>query len=37
MTLMYHEAAQVLWVTMQARRKGQVISTVAYTKCTTLD
>ncbi|MDA9939604.1 hypothetical protein N9C37_03915 [Planktomarina temperata] len=37
MTLMYHEAAQVLWVTMQPWRKGQVIPTVAYTKCATLD
>ncbi|MCO4808973.1 MAG: hypothetical protein KC429_06345, partial [Planktomarina temperata] len=37
MTLMYHDAAQVLWVTMQPWRKGQVIPTVAYTKCATLD
>ena len=37
MTLMYHEAAQALWVTMQPRRKGQVIPTVVYTKCATLD
>ena len=37
MTLMYHEAARALWVTMQPRRKGQVIPTVVYTKCATLD
>ena len=37
MTLMYHEAAQALWVTMQPQRKGQVLPTVVYTKCATLD
>jgi len=37
MTLIYHEAARALWVTMQPRRKGQVIPKVVYTKCATLD
>ena len=37
MTLMYDEAAQVLWATMQPRAKGQAIPTVVYTKCAMLD
>ena len=36
MTLMYDEAAQVLWATMQPRAKGQAIPTVVYTKCAML-
>ena len=37
MTLMYHEAEQVLWVTMEPPRKGRVVPTVVYRKCAMLD
>jgi len=37
MTLMYNEAEQVLWVTMEPPRKGRVVPTVVYRKCAMLD
>ena len=37
MTLMYHEADQILWVAMEPPRKGRVVPTVVYSKCAMLD
>jgi hypothetical protein len=34
---MYHEAEQVLWVTLEPPRKGRVVPTVIYSKCAMLD
>ena len=37
MTLMYHEADQMLWVAMEPPRKGRVVPMVVYSKCAMLD
>jgi len=37
MTLMYHEADQMLWVAMEPPRKGRVVPTVVHSKCAMLD